>query len=63
MSRIGFTEGQWAFIYPLLPPPARTGRHERMTGEPLSGILYVLITGCRWQSNDMPRTINFWSMG
>jgi transposase len=26
MSRIGLTEQHWAFIQPLLPPPAPTGR-------------------------------------
>jgi transposase len=26
MSRVHLTDAQWAFIEPLLPPPARTGR-------------------------------------
>jgi transposase len=53
MSRIHLTEQQWAFIQPLLPPPAHTGRpraHDRRT---IEGLLYILITGCRWQ--DLPR--------
>jgi len=46
------SNGEWAFIEPLLPPRARTGRprvNDRMV---LNGILYVLVTGCRWM--DMP---------
>jgi len=52
MSRIHLTDGQWAFIQPLLPPPARTGRPRADDRRTLDGILYVLITGCRWQ--DLP---------
>jgi len=44
---------QWAFIRPLLPPPARTGRPRVDDRRTVDGILYVLITGCRWQ--DLPR--------
>ncbi|HEV2457387.1 MAG TPA: IS5 family transposase, partial [Ktedonobacterales bacterium] len=53
MGSIHRSDRRWAFIRPLLPPPARTGRpraDDRRTSE---GILYVLITGCRWQ--DLPR--------
>lgn len=53
MSKIGFTDQQWAFIQPLLPPPARTGRPRANDRRTLEGILYILITGCRWQ--DLPR--------
>jgi transposase len=53
MSRIGLTDRQWAFIHPLLPPPARTGRPRADDRRTIEGILYVLITGCRWQ--DLPR--------
>ena len=53
MSRIHLTERQWAFIQPLLPPPARTGRPRADDRRTIEGILYVLITGCRWQ--DLPR--------
>ncbi|HEV2459148.1 MAG TPA: IS5 family transposase [Ktedonobacterales bacterium] len=53
MSRIGLTEQQWAFIRPLLPPPAHTGRPRADDRRTIEGILYVLITGCRWQ--DLPR--------
>src|SRR5258706_4189446 len=53
MSRIGLTDGQWAFIYPLLPPPARTGRPRADDRQTIEDILYDLITDCRWQ--DLPR--------
>jgi transposase len=52
MARIHLTDGQWAFICPLLPPPARTGRPRADDRRTIEGILYVLITGCRWQ--DLP---------
>jgi transposase len=53
MSRIVLTEQQWAFIQPFLPPPARTGRPRANDRRTIEGILYILITGCRWQ--DLPR--------
>jgi transposase len=53
MSRIHRTDKQWAFIRPNLPPPARTGRPRADDRRTIDGILYVLITGCRWQ--DLPR--------
>src|SRR5258705_4751624 len=53
MSRIALTEQQWAFIRPLLPPPARTGRPRANGRRTLEGILYILVTGSRWQ--DLPR--------
>jgi transposase len=53
MARILFTDRQWAFIVPFLPPPAHTGRPRADDRRTLEGILYVLITGCRWQ--DLPR--------
>lgn len=46
------TDAQWAALAPLLPPPARTGRPRADDRRTLSGILYVLATGCRWQ--DLP---------
>jgi hypothetical protein len=36
-----------------LPPPAQTGRPRADDRRTIEGILYVLITGCRWQ--DLPR--------
>jgi transposase len=53
MSRIHLTDQHWAFIQPLLPPPARTGRPRADDRQTIEGIVYVLITGCRWQ--DLPR--------
>jgi transposase len=53
MGRIHLTDRQWAFISPLLPLPARTGRPRADDRRTIDGILYVLITGCRWQ--DLPR--------
>jgi transposase len=53
MSRIQLTESQWAFIQPLLPSPAHTRRPRANDRRPIDGILYILITGCRWQ--DLPR--------
>ena len=53
MSKIQLTDVQWMFIRPLLPPPARTGRPRADDRRTIEGILYVLITGCRWQ--DLPR--------
>ncbi len=53
MSRIHLTESRWAFIEPLLPPPARTGRPRANDRRTLEGILSVLSTGCRW--HDVPR--------
>jgi transposase len=54
MGRIQLTDRQWAFIQPHLPPPARTGRPRANDRRTIEGIVYVLITGCRWQ--DLPRT-------
>jgi transposase len=53
MSKIGFTDQQWAFIQPLLPPSAPTGRPRANDRRTIEGILYILLTGCRWQ--DLPR--------
>jgi transposase len=53
MSRIRLTEWQWVFIQPFLPPPAPTGRPQADGRRTIEGILYILITGSRWQ--DQPR--------
>ena len=53
MTRIHLTDQPWAFIHPLLPPPAHTGRPRADDRRTIEGILYILITGCRWQ--DLPR--------
>ena len=49
MARIHLADKQWVFIRPFLPPPARTGRPRADDCRTIEGILYVLITGCRWQ--------------
>jgi transposase len=53
MAALHLTDRQWAFVQPLLPPPARTGRPRADDRRTVEGIFYVLITGCRWQ--DLPR--------
>ena len=53
MATVHLTDRQWVFIQPLLPPRARTGRLRADDRRTIDGILYVLITGCRWQ--DLPR--------
>jgi len=47
------SDEQWQFIQPLLPLRARTGRPRADDRRTLNGILYVLVTGCRWM--DMPK--------
>lgn len=53
MASVHLTDRQWTFIQPLLPLPARTGRPRADGRRTIEGILYVLITGCRWK--DLPR--------
>jgi transposase len=52
MAKIHLTDRQWAFIQPLLPPPAHTGRPRADDRRTIEGILFILITCCRWQ--DLP---------
>jgi transposase len=47
------TDKQWNIIESHLPPPAKTGRPRYDARNIINGIIYVLITGCRW--NEMPR--------
>ena len=49
----GLTDEPWAFLAPLLPPRAKTGRPRVDDRKVLNGILDVRVTGCRWR--DMPR--------
>ena len=46
------SDEEWGFIRPLLPPGAETGRPRADDRATVNGILFVLITGCRWM--DMP---------
>jgi transposase len=47
------SEAEWEFIQPYLPPPASMGRPRADDRKTINGILYVSITGCKWE--DMPR--------
>lgn len=46
------SDKEWAFIQPILPSPAPTGRPRANDRKTINGILYVLRTGCRWE--DIP---------
>ena len=47
------SEEQWEFIKPHLPQQPIVGRKRADDRKTINIILYVLMTGCRWQ--DMPR--------
>jgi transposase len=63
------TDEQWDFIKPRIPPQPIVGRKRADDRKTINGILYVLVTGCRW--HDMPRRygsyqtawrrLNWWS--
>jgi len=42
------TDEEWERIRPHLPPRAKTGRPRADDRGTLNGILYVLLSGCRW---------------
>lgn len=45
------TDGEWAIIAPLLPPPRRLGRpREADLREVMNAVLFVLDTGCQWRA-------------
>jgi transposase len=46
------TDEQWQAVAPLLPPRPARGRPRRDDRQVITGILYVLSTGCRWM--DLP---------
>ena len=48
-----FTDQQWAFIQPLLPPPNKMGRPRADDRRTLEAILWIDRTGARWQ--DLPK--------
>lgn len=48
------SDEQWEFIKPHLPPQPIVGRKRANDRKTINGILYVLITGCRW--HDMPQS-------
>lgn len=63
------SDEQWEFIKPCIPPQPIVGRKRADDRKTINGILYVLMTGCRW--HDMPRRygahqtawrrLNWWS--
>jgi transposase len=44
---------RWKMIEPLLPPKAKEGKPRFDDRTVVNGILYVLVTGCRWV--DLPK--------
>lgn len=46
------TDRQWDLVKQSLPPPAYTGRPRADDRTTINGILFVLMSGCRWM--DMP---------
>ena len=46
------TDEEWERIRPHLPAKAKTGRPRADDRKTLNGILFVLLSGCRW--SDMP---------
>jgi len=47
------SDSQWSTIEQHLPKPARTGRPRCDDRTTINGIIYVLISGCRWR--EMPK--------
>src|ERR687884_473851 len=51
------TDGEWAPVEPFIPPARRGGRQRTVdVREVMSGIPYVLATGCQWRAlpEDLP---------
>ena len=45
------TDGEWALIDPLMPPPRRLGRPRRVDlRSVVNAIHYILATGCQWRA-------------
>jgi hypothetical protein len=58
MTRIHLTARQWAFIHPLLPPPARTGRPRADDRRAIEGIVWgwsSAFVGVRFFEVQIPR--------
>ena len=47
------SDSQWKIIQKHVPKPARTGRPRCDDRVTINGILFVLVTGCRWR--EMPK--------
>ena len=46
-------DARWSRIEPLLPPRAKEGKPRADDRSTVNGVLFVLVTGCRWV--DVPR--------
>ena len=46
------SDGQWEYVRPLLPSPAKTGRPRADDRRTINAVLFVLKTGIPW--NDLP---------
>lgn len=42
------TDDHWKLLVPSIPTPAYTGRPRADDRSTINGILYVLMSGCRW---------------
>lgn len=42
------TDDHWKLLVPSIPAPAHTGRHRADDRSTINGILYVLMSGCRY---------------
>ena len=51
------TDSQWRMIKQHLPPPAKTEPPRCDDRTTINGIIYVLISGCRW--SEMPKRYGF----
>ncbi|MGB6784860.1 MAG: transposase [Nitrosotalea sp.] len=47
------SDKQWETIQKHLPSPARTGRPRCDDRTTINGIMFILVTGCRWE--EMPK--------
>jgi transposase len=58
------TSAEWAIVEPMVPPAKHGGRKRTIdVREILSGIFYVLWTGCQWQAlpKDLPPKSTVWA--
>ena len=51
------TDKQWSMMESHIPKPAKTGRPRSNDRKIINGIIYVLISGCRWA--EMPKRYGF----
>jgi transposase len=52
------TDNQWNLLLPSIPPHSPTGRLRADDKSIVNGILYVLMSGCRWM--DKPSKYGSW---